>query len=110
MTAKAAILYCKMLYYVYHSEPCGCDDPVILHERMRTLSTELMLLFDDTDTGGNTTLACPRRFARKTFEERKFMLHPCELRMHMARGVRMGGIVTRYCKKRLELCESMSRT
>ena len=110
MTAKAAILYYKMLYYVYHSEPCGCDDPVILHERMRTLSTELMLLFDDTDTEGNTTLACLRSFARKAFEERKFMLHPCELRMHMARVVRMGGIVTRYCEKRLELYKSMSRT
>ncbi len=110
MTAKAAILYYKILYYVYHSEPCGYDDPVILHERMRTLSTELMLLFDDTDTEGNTTLACLRSFARKAFEERKFMLHPCELRMHMARVVRMGGIVTRYCEKRLELYQSMSRT
>ncbi len=38
------------------------------------------------------------------------MLHPCELRMHMARVVRMGGIVTRYCEKRLELYQSMSRT
>ena len=38
------------------------------------------------------------------------MLHPCELRMHMARVVRMGGIVTRYWEKRLELYQSMSRT
>lgn len=109
MTAKAAILYYKMLYYVYHNKPFNHDDPIILHERMRTLSTELMLLFDNTDVERNTTLACLKSFARKAFEERKFMLHPCELRMHMARVVRIGGIVTRYCEKRLELCESMSR-
>ena len=107
MTAKAAILYYKMLYYVYHNEPFDHDDPLILHERMRTLSTELMLLFDDTHAARNTTLACLKSFARKTFEERKFMLHPFELKEHMARIVRMGEIVTKYCEKRLELYKPM---
>lgn len=107
MTAKAANLYYKMLYYVYHNEPFNHDDPTILHERMRTLSTELMLLFDNTDVERNTTLACLKSFARKAFEDRKFMLHPSELKEHMARIVRMGEIVTKYCEKRLELYKSM---
>ena len=35
------------------------------------------------------------------------MLHPFELKEHMARIVRMGEIVTKYCEKRLELYKSM---
>lgn len=108
MMSQAAILYYKTLYYVYHHEPFDHDDPTILHQRMRTLSTELMLLFDDTDSERNTTLACLRSFRKKAFEERKFMLHPFELKEHLAQIVRLGEIVTRYCEKRLKLYKSMS--
>lgn len=107
MTAKAAILYYRVLYYVYHNEPFDQDDPIILHERMRTLSTELMLLFDDTSTESNRTLACLRSFGMKAFADRKFTLHPFELREHMARVVCLGEIVTKYCTKRLELYSSL---
>lgn len=107
MTAQAATLYYKLLYYVYHNEPFDHDDPTVLHQRMRTLSTELMLLFDDTQSERNRTLACLKNFRKKALDERNFLLHPLELKEHMAATVRLGEIVTKYCLKRLELYESM---
>ena len=48
MTAQAGVLYYKILYYVYHNRPFDSDDPLFLPERMRTLSTELILQIDNS--------------------------------------------------------------
>lgn len=107
MTAQAGVLYYKILYYVYHNRPFDGDDPLLLHERLRTLSTELMLLFDSSHTRGNATLVALKRFRRTAFGELRFEEHPLELKVHIARVVRLGGIVERCCRKRLELYGSL---
>ena len=40
-------MYKRQLYYVYHGMEFDIHDPVVMHDRMRTLSTKLMLVFDD---------------------------------------------------------------
>lgn len=107
MTAQAGVLYYKILHYVYHNRSFDGDDPLLLHERMRTLSTELMLLFDSSHTRGNATLVALKRFGRTAFGELRFEEHPLELKEHMERVVRLGGIVERCCRKRLELYGSL---
>lgn len=107
MTAQAGVLYYKILYYVYHNRPFDGNDPLLLHERMRTLSTELMLLFDSSHTRGNATLVALKRFGRAAFGELRFEEHPLELKEHMERVVRLSGIVERCCRKRLELYGSL---
>lgn len=46
-TAQAAVYFYHTLYWVYHAQEFDIHDPVVMHDRMRTLSTELMLVFDD---------------------------------------------------------------
>lgn len=46
-TAQAAVYFYHTLYRVYHGREFDIHDPVVMHDRMRTLSTELMLVFDD---------------------------------------------------------------
>ena len=46
-TAQAAVYFYHTLYWVYHGQEFDIHDPVVMHDRMRTLSTELMLVFDD---------------------------------------------------------------
>ena len=74
---------------------------------MRTLSTELMLLFDNSCTRGNATLVALKRFGKAAFGELGFEEHPMELEEHMTRVVRLGGIVERCCRKRLKFYESL---
>ena len=107
MTAQVGVLYYKILYYVYHNRPFDSDDPLFLHERMRTLSTELMLLFDNSCTRGNATLVALKSFGKAAFGELGFEEHPMELEEHMTRVVRLGGIVERCCRKRLKFYESL---
>lgn len=103
MTAQAATIYYRVLYYVYHGDEFGSDDLTFMHERMRTLSTELMLLFDDTHIDHNTTLSSLRRAALGALSSRTFSMTPDELEKHIGRIVRMGDIVARCCLRRLEL-------
>ena len=42
--AQAAVYFYHTLYYVYHGLEFDIHDPVVMHERMRTLSTQLMLV------------------------------------------------------------------
>ena len=46
-TAQAAVYFYHTLYWVYHGQEFDIHDPVVMHDRMRTLSTKLMLVFDD---------------------------------------------------------------
>ena len=53
------------LYYVYHGLEFDSHDPVIMHDRMRTLSTKLMLAFDDTHIENIFTLPRLKSFLMK---------------------------------------------
>ncbi len=43
--ASCGLLLPSTLYCVYHGMPFDLHDPVVMHDRMRTLSTKLMLVF-----------------------------------------------------------------
>ena len=102
-SAQAAVYFYHTLYYVYHGLEFDCHDPVIMHERMRTLSTKLMLALDDTHIENIFTLPCLKKFLEKARYDLDFDIVPQELQMHMERVEKMGGIIESYAGRRLEL-------
>ena len=107
-TAQAAIYFYHTLYYVFHGMEFDIHDPVVMHERMRTLSSELMLILDDNHIDYNFTLPCLKGFMQKAAYHPKFDVSPKELEMHMERVEKMGNIVQRLCALRLELYKELS--
>ena len=101
-TAQAAIYFYHTLYYGYEFD---IHDPVVMHERMRTLSAELMLVLDDNHIDYNFTLPCLKGFMQKAAYNLNFDVAPKELEVHMARVEKMGDIIQRLCEMRLELYE-----
>ena len=104
-TAQAAVYFYHTLYYVFHGYEFDIHDPVVMHERMRTLSAELMLVLDDNHIDYNFTLPCLKGFMQKAAYNLNFDVAPKELEMHMARVEKMGDIIQRLCEMRLELYE-----
>ncbi len=62
-TAQAIVYFYHTLYWVYHGMEFDIHDPVVMHDRMRTLSTKLMLAFDDTHIENVFTLARLKKFS-----------------------------------------------
>ena len=81
------------LYYVYHGQEFDPHDPVLMHDRMRTLSTKLMLAFDDTHIENVFTLARLKSFLMKSPYGIRFDIAPQELDIHMERVRKAGGII-----------------
>ena len=107
-SAQVAVYFYHTLYYVYHGLEFDCHDPVIMHERMRTLSTKLMLALDDTHIENIFTLPCLKKFLEKARYDLDFDIVPQELQMHMERVEKMGGIIESYAGRRLELYKELS--
>lgn len=101
-TAQAAVYFYRTLYYVYHGEDFDSNDPVILHDRMRTLSTKLMILLDDNHIENIFTVPSLKHFLNDARYDLDFDIRPSELEMHMDRVTQMGKIVRKCCKTRLE--------
>ncbi len=106
--AQAAVCFYHTLYYVYHGEEFGSHDPVVMHDRMRTLSTQLMLVFDDHRIENIFTLPRLGSFLTKARYEVNFDMAPEELEMHLRRVEKMEHIVENYCGLRLELYKEWS--
>jgi len=100
--AQAAVLYYKVLYYVYHNQEFDKQDLLLLHERTKTLSSELMLLFDDTHVEHMTTLPRLRGYMDQARYDPKFTTNPFILERDLERIVDMEKIVETSCMKRLE--------
>lgn len=107
-SAQAAVYFYHTLYYVYHGQEFDSHDPVIMHERMRTLSTKLMLVFDDTHVERIYTLPCLKLFLHRARYDLKFNIMPQELEMHMQRVEKMGEIIEQCAGLRLELYKELS--
>ncbi len=106
MSAQAAKIFYKVLYFVFHNEEFYCDDLVIMHDRMRTLSTDLMLLFDSNTLERKNTLASLRKFESKALHDQSFSVNPNNLSNYMADVASMKTIVEKCCRLRLELYKS----
>ena len=107
-SAQAAVYFYHTLYYVYHGLEFDSHDPVVMHERMRTLSTKLMLLFDDNRIESIFTLPCLKKVLFKTHYDIDFVIPPQELEIHMGRVGKLGDSIERYCELRLELYKELS--
>ncbi len=103
--AQAAVLFYKVLYYAYHNRETESNDPVLLHERVRTLSTELMLLCDDTHVDHITTIPRLKSFGERACSDPKFTVNPFVLEQDFERVTKIEEIVARKCRERLQLYE-----
>ena len=108
-TAQAAVYFYHTLYWVYHGQEFDIHDPVVMHDRMRTLSTKLMLVFDDNHIENIITLPCLKQVLLKTPYSAEFYMAPQELEMHMDRVQKVAEIIENYCALRLELYKELSR-
>lgn len=109
MLGNELIEQAKDAYYAYHGQEFDSHDPVIMHERMRTLSTKLMLALDDNHIENIFTLPCLKKFLIKARYDLDFDIIPQELQMHMERVEKMGEIIERYAGRRLELYKELSK-
>ena len=82
-------------------------DPVVMHDRMRTLSTKLMLVFDDNHIENIFTLPWLKQILMKTPYSAEFYMAPQELEMHMGRVQKAAEIIENYCGLRLELYKEL---
>lgn len=107
-TAQAIVYFYHTLYYVYHGMEFDIHDPVVMHDRMRTLSTKLMLVFDDNHIENIFTLPCLKQVLLKTPYSAGFCMAPQELEMHMDRVQKAAEIIENHCGLRLELYKELS--
>lgn len=108
-TAQAAVCFYHTLYYVYHGEEFPTADPVVQHERMRTLSTGLMLALDDDRLTANFTLPSLRTYMLRAQSQLRFETDPQTIERHMDRVARMERIVRGLCEMRMELYEERAQ-
>ena len=107
-TAQAVVYFYHTLYYVYHGMEFDIHDPVVMHDRMRTLSTKLMLVFDDNHIENISTLPRLKEVLMKTPYCAEFYMSPQELELHMDRVQKAAGIIENYAGLRLELYKELS--
>ena len=107
-SAQAMVYFYHTLYYVYHGLEFDSHDPVIMHDRMRTLSTKLMLAFDDTHIENVFTLPRLKSFLQKSPYGIRFDIAPQKLDIHMERVRKAAGIIENLCGLRLELYKELS--
>ena len=107
-TAQAAVYFYHTLYWVYHGQEFDIHDPVVMHDRMRTLSTKLMLVFDDNHIENIFTLPRLKSFLMKAPYGIRFDIAPQKLEIHMERVRKAGGIIENLCGLRLELYKELS--
>ena len=106
-SAQAIVYFYHTLYYVYHGMEFDIHDPVVMHDRMRTLSTKLMLVFDDNHIENIFTLPWLKQILMKTPYSAEFYMAPQELEMHMGRVQKAAEIIENYCGLRLELYKEL---
>ena len=107
-SAQAMVYFYYALYAVYHGQEFDSNDPVIMHDRMRTLSTRPMLTLEDNHIGKIFTLPCLKRFLMKAPYGVDFDIAPRVLEMHMERVERAGELIETLCGRRLELYKMLS--
>lgn len=102
-TAQAAVCFYQVLFRVYHGFDFESHDVMILHERTRTLSAELHLLFESDSYNPIYTVPCLKRFLVNARYNPKFFIHANELEQHLDRVTRMQSIVEKFCTQRIDL-------
>ena len=107
-SAQAAVYFYHTLYYVYHGIEFDRHDPVVMHDRMRTLSTRLMVAFDDNHIENTLTMPYLKRVLHKARYDLGFDVAPRELDLHLNSIEKLGRIIENLCGRRLELYKELS--
>lgn len=105
--AQAAVYFYHTLYYVYHQTEFDSHDPLIMHERMRTLSTRLMLIYDDDNIRSVQTLASLKHYLLKSPYDKDFDVSPRDMAVHIERTTKAAEIIESCCGLRLELYQEL---
>lgn len=105
--AQAAVYFYHTLYYVYHQMEFDSHDPLIMHERMRTLSTRLMLIYDDDNIRSVQTLASLKHYLLKSPYDKDFDVCPRDMAVHIERTTKAAEIIESCCGLRLELYQEL---
>lgn len=105
--AQAAVYFYHTLYYVYHQTEFDGHDPLIMHERMRTLSTRLMLIYDDDNIRSVQTLALLKHYLLKSPYDKDFDVSPRDMAVHIERTTKAAEIIESCCGLRLELYQEL---
>lgn len=105
--AQAAVYFYHTLYYVYHQMEFDGHDPLIMHERMRTLSTRLMLIYDDDNIRSVQTLASLKHYLLKSPYDKDFDVSPRDMAVHIERTTKAAEIIESCCGLRLELYQEL---
>lgn len=108
--AQAAQLFYRTLFFVYHRFETDYENLELLHDMLRTLSAELMLLFDTDHRNGNNTIPRLNTFLNKARYDANFCATPQELEAHLDRIEKMKTIIERVCMQRIELYRSRITT
>ena len=103
LTAQAAAMLYRTLHYVYYGEEIDSDDLIIMHDKLRTLDGELMLLFDGTHIGPNTILPTLQGLRKRFPFDSAVNVVPPVLEACMDKVQRLGDVVENICTKRLNL-------
>lgn len=107
-SAQAAVYFYHTLYYVYHGQEFDSHDPVVMHDRVRTLSTKLMLAFDDNHIENKFTMPYLKRVLLKAHYDINFDIPPQELEKHLDAVEKLGNIIENSCGLRLECYKELS--
>lgn len=108
-SAQAAVYYFRTLFYVFHGFEAETSDIRILHQRLRTLSGKLPLLFEPDKIHAMQTLHYLNLFLTAARYDPEFVVPPEVLSRHIERVKRLGQIATPLCRERIGLYDSYAR-
>lgn len=104
--AQAAVYHFRTLFCVYHGFEAESCDVRILHQRMRTLSGLLPLLFEPKESRAMQALHNLNINLNTAQYDPVFAVRPEVLVRHLERVRRLGQIVTGLCKERIEFYDT----
>lgn len=101
-TSHAVLLFFRVHYYVYHGFATECEDPVLLRQRMHTLSFDLNILFESEDNNGRLAYLY-KMFRDWSFNFLNVDFNRKDVEWCLISGEKMEEIIRSICTKRLEL-------
>lgn len=102
----ATELFYKALFVVYHNFEINYEDLRTLHQRLRTLSSDLIVLFESDQNKNDRTLNLLNRFRKYCLSDVDFTVNNDELVNCLNQVAQMKQIIEILCQKRIELYNS----
>lgn len=102
-SAQAAMLFLRTLFFVYHGFDTDCADLEILYTRLRTLSGELMVLFDSSHYSAPNTIPRLNIYLDKARDNSGFNPSIRTVEADMDYVIKMKEIIGKACQRRITL-------